>query len=102
MQNTLFDQKALPLASDETRLIFIRHGQSMGNFHHLFLGHTDLDLSELGYQQAELACRYVFENYEVSSIYASDLSRAYETVKPLADELGIEIIKDENSAKSLL
>ena len=93
MEKNSASKKALPLSSDETRLIFIRHGQSMGNFHHLFLGHTDLDLSELGYQQADLACQYVFENYDVAQIYASDLLRAYHTVQPLADRLGITVQK---------
>ena len=35
-----------------TKLIIIRHGQSLGNATRTFLGHTDKDLSELGYNQA--------------------------------------------------
>ena len=34
-------------------LLFIRHGQSLGNMVRSFLGHTDLDLSPLGYEQAQ-------------------------------------------------
>ena len=29
-----------------TKLLIIRHGQSIGNLNERFLGHTDLDLSE--------------------------------------------------------
>lgn len=92
MENSRANKKAAPLAADETRLIFIRHGQSLGNLHHLFLGHTDLDLSELGYRQAALTCDYVFNHYEVSRVYASDLLRAHHTVQPLADILGLSVI----------
>ena len=39
----------------KTKLYLIRHGQSQGNLLGLFLGHTDMDLTELGYRQAEMA-----------------------------------------------
>lgn len=84
------------LHDDETRLIFVRHGQSLGNLHGLFLGHTDLDLSETGYEQAELACRYISEHFSVDKIYASDLMRAHHTVLPLARMLGKDIELNEN------
>ena len=35
-----------------TKIIIVRHGQSLGNLNKQFLGHTDLDLSDLGYKQA--------------------------------------------------
>ena len=38
-----------------TRLIFIRHGQSIANVESRFAGHSNFDLSEVGYRQAELA-----------------------------------------------
>lgn len=91
MENCIQVQKNAPLAEDETRLIFVRHGQSLGNLNHLFLGHTDMDLSELGYRQAEIACQYIFDHYEVAHVYASDLLRAYHTVEPLAKKLGLPL-----------
>ena len=42
----------------KTHIYFIRHGQSEGNLKDLYLGHMDLDLSELGYRQAEKAIEY--------------------------------------------
>ena len=33
-----------------TRLILIRHGESMGNAKRVFLGHTDWDITEKGIQ----------------------------------------------------
>ena len=36
----------------KTTLLLVRHGESLGNRDELFLGHTDLGLSELGHRQA--------------------------------------------------
>ena len=75
----------------ETRLVFVRHGQSLGNQRGIFLGHTNMDLSELGYAQAESVSQYIYENYTVSRIYSSDLMRACHTVAPLARRLHLDI-----------
>ncbi len=77
-----------------TTMIFVRHGQSMGNLQNEFLGHTDLDLSELGYQQAERTGAYIAENFLVDKIYASDLIRAYHTAEAAAKRLQLPIIKE--------
>lgn len=75
-----------------TRLIVTRHGQSIANAEYKFAGHSDFDLSELGKQQAELSSRYICENEKIDVIYSSDLSRAYNTARPTAEKLGMEII----------
>ena len=62
----------------KTRLYMIRHGQSEGNLKNLFLGHTDMDLTELGHLQAEMAAEYL-ATVPVDVIYASDLKRAFHT-----------------------
>lgn len=77
----------------ETRIIFVRHGQSIGNKNVAFLGHTDLDLTDLGYTQAACACRYIQSRYHVDAIYASDLMRAWHTVEPLSKALRLPLIK---------
>ena len=53
----------------------IRHGQSIGNLNRVYLGHTDWDLTELGYKQAELVCEYL-KDEKIDIIYSSDLIRA--------------------------
>ncbi len=78
-----------------TKLILIRHGESLGNMVNRYLGHTNLDLSPTGYRQAELAKDYL-KDIKIDAIYSSDLMRAYNTAKPTADALGIEIIKSQN------
>ena len=36
-----------------TKIYLIRHGESVGNLHRICLGHTDLDLTDLGFEQAK-------------------------------------------------
>ena len=74
----------------KTTLIFLRHGQSIGNATRQLLGHTDLGLSELGYKQAEAAVELV-KTKGIDAIYSSDLKRAYDTAVPSAQALGLEI-----------
>ena len=73
----------------------IRHGQSLGNFKRNFLGHTDWDLTELGYRQADCVAQY-FDKISVDAIYSSDLMRARNTVVPLSKAKGLEISTDKN------
>ena len=78
----------------KTHIYFIRHGQSEGNLYDLFLGHTDLDLTELGKKQAECVTTY-FKDIAVDAIFSSDLKRAYHTACPLAKTKGLPITKCE-------
>ena len=78
-----------------TKLILIRHGQSMANATQRFAGHSDFDLSDLGRHQAELAADYIVKNFKIDAIYASDLLRAYNTALPSANRLGLNINKSE-------
>ena len=78
-----------------TKLILIRHGQSVANAQQRFAGHSDFDLTELGRKQAALAAKYIAENFKVDAIYASDLLRAYNTAVPSSELLGIPIQKCE-------
>ena len=78
-----------------TRLILIRHGQSVANEQARFAGHSDFDLTDLGRRQAELAGEYIYKNFKVDAIYASDLKRAYNTAVPTSKLFGIPIIPDK-------
>ena len=75
-------------------MIFVRHGQSIGNLNRTYLGHTDLDLSPLGLKQAECVGKYL-NNRKIDVIYSSDLKRAYQTALPLANLKNIEPIKTQ-------
>ncbi len=74
-----------------TKIILIRHGQSLGNATKTILGHTDLDLSELGYKQAAVTAEHL-KNENIDIIYSSDLKRAYNTAVPHAKIRNLEVI----------
>lgn len=71
--------------------IFLRHGLSLTNNTKRFTGHADVPLHETGRRQAIRACEYIATHFSVDRIYASDLSRAIDTAKPLSERLGLEI-----------
>lgn len=75
-----------------TRVIMIRHGQSVANAEGRFAGHSDYDLTELGRTQALLTAAYVCEHEKVDVIYSSDLLRAYNTALPVAEQAGLTVI----------
>ncbi|MBR2615152.1 MAG: histidine phosphatase family protein, partial [Clostridia bacterium] len=61
-----------------------------GNLKDLFLGFTDLDLTELGHTQAALAASF-FQDVPVDKIYSSDLKRAYHTALHTARAKGLDV-----------
>lgn len=79
----------------QTKIILIRHGQSVGNATRTILGHTDLDLSEHGYIQAQATANYL-KDEKIDKIYSSDLKRAINTAIPHAKIRNINIITNEN------
>ena len=84
-----------------TKLILIRHGESLGNAVRKLLGHTDLDLSPLGYQQAEAAAD-ALKDERIDAIYSSDLLRAYNTAVPHARLRGIDVIPSKQLREVML
>lgn len=78
-----------------TTLLLIRHGETWANREDVFAGFIDAKLTDIGYQQAELTADYVVRNYKVDNVYASDLERAFETGKAVADRIGVETIPEK-------
>lgn len=79
-----------------TKLIFVRHGESESNESNRFAGSTDVALTKLGHTQAKRTAKYIFENYKIDKIYASDLQRAYITAGYIAKLFGLDVNKDKN------
>jgi 2,3-bisphosphoglycerate-dependent phosphoglycerate mutase len=73
-----------------THVLLIRHGQSEGNAEGRFGGHTATPLSPRGRKQAETTAR-ALASESLTSIHSSDLLRATQTAKPLADLTGLRI-----------
>lgn len=77
-----------------TRVILVRHGQTLWNALGKYQGHTDVPLNEVGIEQArKVAKRLAGEN--ISAVYASDLSRAKDTAKIIAQKHGLEVETDK-------
>ena len=80
--------------ADSTRILLVRHGQSLGNAEGRFGGHSPTPLSELGRAQAEATARTLAAE-GVTAIYSSDLLRAVETARPLSGATGLEVNRTE-------
>ena len=78
-----------------TKLILVRHGQSLANARNLFAGLSDFDLSDFGKAQARMTASYLLKYETIDVIYASDLLRAYHTACPIGEAYGLPVIKDE-------
>jgi len=78
-----------------TVIYLIRHGESVGNLNRICLGHTDLDLTELGKKQAECTAE-ALSRVKFAAIYSSDLIRAVNTAEPHAIKRGLNINTDKN------
>ena len=74
-------------------LLIVRHGYSMGNKEKRFSGQMDVALDEIGLRQAQSIAEYVLATFRIDAVYASDLQRAVDTVKPIADALKLSVIE---------
>ena len=63
---------------EPTRIIAIRHGETAWNADTRIQGHIDIPLSDVGRRQAALLGQALADE-PVAAIYASDLSRAWDT-----------------------
>ncbi len=70
-------------------MVLIRHGQSTANASGVWQGQMEFPLSELGRGQAEEVGR-ALRGAALSGVYASPLSRAFETAEILARAAGYE------------
>lgn len=75
-----------------TRLLIIRHGQSTANLDSIFAGHYNVPLSPLGIRQAEATAEYIASTYRLDAVYSSDLDRAFQTARIIADRSGLDVI----------
>lgn len=67
-----------------TRFLVVRHGETAWNADGRIQGHTDVELTEKGMEQARLAADRL-RSEKIDAVYASDLKRASVTGKIIAD-----------------
>ena len=76
-----------------TQVIIVRHGQTEWNIRGIRQGHLDSELTEKGIVQAKaLAQRLARES--CAALYCSDLGRAVQTAKEIAEVTGHQICTD--------
>jgi probable phosphoglycerate mutase len=71
----------------------VRHGESAFNAQGRIQGQLDTPLSDVGRRQSE-AVAAALAGRPIEAVFASPLRRAYETARPLADALRVEIETD--------
>ncbi|APW40486.1 histidine phosphatase family protein [Rhodoferax koreense] len=76
-----------------TRLIAIRHGETAWNVDTRIQGHLDIPLNAMGRWQAQRAAQ-ALAGEAITAVYASDLSRAFETAGAVAAVAGVEVIPE--------
>lgn len=74
-----------------TQIVLIRHGQTVWNRENRFRGQADVELDEVGLQQAEATGRYVAARWPVVAVYASPLSRTMRTAEAVAHARGLTV-----------
>ncbi len=77
-----------------TRYYLSRHGETVWHAENRYAGSTDVEMTKLGYQQAEELARWAI-SMSPDAVYSSDLSRAIATAKPAAAALGLELVVDD-------
>lgn len=83
-----------PLPNRQTKIYLVRHGESQANKHNIYIGHTDMDLTEKGHFQAEKTAGFL-SGIHADAIYSSDLKRAYNTALHTATPRNMSVIKSE-------
>ena len=73
-----------------TTVYVVRHAESAANAGNYFASQSDSPLSDKGREQVVRMVR-AFERITIHAVYSSDLSRAKDTVAPLAASRGLEV-----------
>lgn len=75
-------------------LYLIRHGETTFNAEGRIQGQFDSPLSPVGVRQAEALAR-AFESRPIEMVFSSPLSRAFDTARPIAERVGVDIRTDD-------
>lgn len=76
-----------------TRIWLVRHGATEWNINKRAQGQADIALTEKGRSQAKEAAA-ALSPFQLDAVLSSDLSRAFDTARAIADEQGLEVETD--------
>ncbi|MEP6965108.1 MAG: histidine phosphatase family protein [Polaromonas sp.] len=80
--------------NEPTRIVAIRHGETTWNVDTRIQGHLDIPLNATGRQQAARMAQ-ALRDEPIAAVYASDLTRAWETAEYLGRAHGLEVTAEE-------
>ncbi|XP_057975497.1 phosphoglycerate mutase-like protein 4 [Malania oleifera] len=76
-------------------ILVVRHGETAWNAVGVIQGHIDVELNDVGRQQAVAVAERLSREARITAVYSSDLKRALETAQTIAVNCGgLEVIKD--------
>lgn len=73
-----------------TRLLLVRHGETPASIRTLFVGATEVDLTDTGRDQAR-AVAMRLRHVRIDALYVSPLRRCLQTAAPIADSTGLKV-----------
>lgn len=76
-----------------TKVFVVRHGATDWNQSKRAQGQADIDINAEGRKQAVRTAREL-SHEKIDAVYASDLSRAVHTARPIADAHGLDVMTD--------
>jgi ribonuclease H / adenosylcobalamin/alpha-ribazole phosphatase len=79
-----------------TRLLLLRHGQTELSVQRRYSGRGNPELTELGWQQANAAARYLAQRGGIAAVVSSPLQRCYDTATTAAKALGLDVTVDDD------
>lgn len=86
----------MPKRDGATRLVLIRHGETVGNQEGLWTGWSDTPLSEAGWEQVRrTAGRLERDPLDAVALYTSPIGRAQETADLIGQAVGLRPTPDE-------
>jgi probable phosphoglycerate mutase len=74
-------------------VVILRHGRTAWNVEHRVQGHSDTPLDDVGRAEAARAAEHL-ARLPVTAVVSSDLRRAAETARPLAERTGLPLALD--------
>jgi probable phosphoglycerate mutase len=79
---------------EPTRIIAVRHGETSWNVDARIQGQTDIGLNDTGRWQARRVGQALADE-PISAVYSSDLERAHETARSIAQATGSPVIRHQ-------
>lgn len=75
-----------------TRLYLIRHGQVINHHEYRYVGHTDVEITDLGVQQMENIADFLSRT-KIAAVYSSDLRRSTRGGEMIGERFGLTAVQ---------